>query len=90
MVIIRNVKDEQDFYKSSITANELNEIRELDKIEWQEDIIEKVQQEVQEKSQEQLQEQKINFARSLLDVLDDETIAEKTGLDIDLIKALRI
>ena len=76
MVIIRNVKDEQDFYKSSITANELNEIRELDKIEWQEDIIEKVQQEVQEKSQEQ----KINFARSLLDVLDDETIAEKNWI----------
>ena len=28
--------------------------------------------------------------KNVLDVLDNETIAEKTGLDIDLIEALRI
>lgn len=32
----------------------------------------------------------IEIARNLLDVLDDEVIAKKTGLDIDLIKQLRL
>ena len=40
--------------------------------------------------QEKLKEQKINSARNLLDVLDDETIADKTGLDINFIKSLRM
>ena len=66
----------------------------MELLDWQDDIIEKVQQEVQEqlqeKLQEKLQEQKINFARSLLDVLDDEIIADKTGLDINFIKSLRM
>jgi len=30
------------------------------------------------------------LAKNVLDVLDNETIAEKTELDIDLIEALRI
>jgi predicted transposase/invertase (TIGR01784 family) len=34
-------------------------------------------------------EAKIEFAKALLDVLDDETIAQKSGLDIELIKNLR-
>ena len=89
-------KEEQDFYISlsniigSITPAELKEIEELDRLEWQDDIIEKVQQEAQEKFQEKLKEQKINSARNLLDVLDDETIADKTGLDINFIKSLRM
>ena len=74
----------------SITPAELKEIEELDRLEWQDDIIEKVQQEAQEKFQEKLKEQKINSARNLLDVLDDETIADKTGLDINFIKSLRM
>ncbi|MGL5329022.1 MAG: hypothetical protein ACRDD7_07115 [Peptostreptococcaceae bacterium] len=32
----------------------------------------------------------IEIARNLLDVLDDKTIADKTGLSIDFIKSLRI
>ena len=74
----------------SITPAELKEIEELDRLEWQDDIIEKVQQEAQEKFQEKLKEQKINSARNLLDVLDDDTIADKTGLDINFIKSLRM
>ena len=65
-------------------------LEESKRLDWQDDIIEKVQQEAQEKLQEKLQEEKINFARSLLDVLDDETIADKTGLDINFIKSLRM
>ena len=42
----------------SITPAELKEIEELDRLEWQDDIIEKVQQEAQEKFQEKLKEQK--------------------------------
>lgn len=69
--------------------------------EAQEKIQEKVQEKVQEiqaelqeklqqEAQERIQQEKINFARSLLDVLDDKTIADKTGLDMDFVKSLRI
>lgn len=34
-------------------------------------------------------EEKIEIARNLLDVLDDETIARKTGLSIEEVKKLR-
>jgi predicted transposase/invertase (TIGR01784 family) len=34
-------------------------------------------------------EAKIEFAKALLDILDDETIAQKSGLDIELVKNLR-
>ena len=34
-------------------------------------------------------EEKIEIARNLLDVLDDETIAKKTGLSIEEVKKLR-
>jgi predicted transposase/invertase (TIGR01784 family) len=34
-------------------------------------------------------EAKIEFAKNLLDILDDETIARKSGLDIEIIKNLR-
>ena len=32
----------------------------------------------------------IGTARNLLDILDDKTIAEKTGLDIEFVKKLRV
>jgi len=34
-------------------------------------------------------EEKIKIAKNLLDILDDETISLKIGLDIDTIKNLR-
>ncbi|WP_207721005.1 hypothetical protein [Clostridium gasigenes] len=34
-------------------------------------------------------EERIDIAINLLDVLNDETIAKKTGLDIKFVKALR-
>ena len=34
-------------------------------------------------------EEKINIAKNLLDVLDDDIISKKTGLDIEIIKNLR-
>ena len=34
-------------------------------------------------------EAKIEFAKALLDILDDETIAKKSGLDIEIVKNLR-
>ena len=36
-----------------------------------------------------MQKEKINIAKNLLDILDDETISKKTGLDIETIKKLR-
>ena len=32
---------------------------------------------------------KLEIAKNLLDILDDETIAEKTGLDVEEVKILR-
>lgn len=49
-----------------------------------------LQEKLQQEAQERIQQEKINFARSLLDVLDDKTIADKTGLDMDFVKSLRI
>ncbi|MBW6411874.1 hypothetical protein [Clostridium weizhouense] len=37
-----------------------------------------------------IQKGKIEIAKNLLDVLDDETISLKTGLSIDEIKKLRL
>jgi len=36
-----------------------------------------------------LEKEKINIAKNLLDILDDETISLKTGLSVDIIKSLR-
>lgn len=92
-------KEEQEFYMSlsnillqkqqskickmgSITPAELKKIKELDRLEWQEDVVEDIT--------EYIIEERIRLAKNLLDVLDNEIIAEKAGLDIDLIEALRI
>ena len=50
---------------------------------------EKAEELAKKKVKEKIQEEKVKFARSLLDILDDETISAKTGLDIDFIKSLR-
>ena len=61
------------------------------------DIQQKTQQEMQDiqvkmqhEMQEKIYQEKVTLAKSLLDVLDDETISDKTGLHIDFIKSLRI
>ena len=69
-----------------ITPDELKEIKELDRLEWQEDTIEEI---IEEIIKEKIEEERIRLAKNLLDILDDETIAEKTRLGIDLIKSLR-
>lgn len=93
------IKDEQDFYMSlsnillqkqqskvceieGITQSELKQIKELDRFEWQDDILDEI-------IEDKIQEEKIRLAKNLLDVLDSKTIADKTGLDIKLIEALR-
>ena len=43
----------------------------------------------EEGKQEGKQEERINIATKLLDVLDDETIAIKTGLSIEVVRSLR-
>lgn len=58
--------------------------------EMQEKLQAELQEKLQQEAQERIQQEKINFARSLLDVLDDKTIADKTGLDMDFVKSLRI
>ena len=42
-----------------------------------------------EKIEEGIKEGKIEIAINLLDILDDKTISEKTGLDIEVVKKLR-
>ena len=42
-----------------------------------------------EKIEEGRLEEKLDIARNLLDVLDDETISKKTGLSIEEVKKLR-
>ncbi|MBU5315411.1 Rpn family recombination-promoting nuclease/putative transposase [Clostridium bornimense] len=39
--------------------------------------------------QQGIEQKSIEIAKNLLDILDDETIARKTGLSIDVIKKLR-
>lgn len=56
-------------------------LEESKRLDWKDDIIEEAKREVEEK---------IKLAKSLLDILDNETIANKTGLDIDIIKLLRM
>jgi predicted transposase/invertase (TIGR01784 family) len=42
-----------------------------------------------ERDREKIEEGKLEVAKNLLDILDDETISKKTGLAIELIKQLR-
>ena len=36
-----------------------------------------------------IEKEKINIAKNLLDILDDDTISLKTGLDVSFIQSLR-
>lgn len=97
-------KDEQDFYMllsnmllqkqqakvcqlDRLTPVELKEIEESDRLEWQEDTEEEL---IEKTIEEKIEEEMIRLAKNVLDVLDNETIAESTGLDIELIQSLRI
>lgn len=65
-------------------------LEESKRLDWQDDIMEKAQEKAEEKAKEKIQEEKVKLAKNLLDILDDKTISDKTGLDIDFIKSLRI
>ena len=60
----------------------LKEMREKSKLEGREEGIEEGRKEGRE-------EERIKIAKKLLDILDDETIAIKTELSIDVIRNLR-
>lgn len=69
-------------------------LEESKRLDWQDDVIEEANKKAKEiykkKMQEKIYQEKVTLAKSLLDVLDDETISSKTGLDIDFIKSLRL
>lgn len=69
-------------------------LEESKRLDWQDDVIEEANEKAKEiykkKMQEKIYQEKVTLAKSLLDVLDDETISNKTGLDINFIKSLRI
>lgn len=69
-------------------------LEESKRLDWQDDVIEEANEKAKEiykkKMQEKIYQEKVTLAKSLLDVLDDETISSKTGLDIDFIKSLRL
>lgn len=81
----------KEIYNEKMQEIEVKMQKEMQEI--REEMQEKVQQEIQEikeTMQEKIYQEKLTLAKSLLDVLDDETISNKTGLDIDFIKSLRI
>lgn len=69
-------------------------LEESKRLDWQDDVIEEANKKAKEiykkKMQEKIYQEKVTLAKRLLDVLDDETISNKTGLDIDFIKSLRL
>ena len=52
-------------------------------------LLERDREKIEEGRKEGKLEEKLEIARNLLDVLDDETIAKKTGLSIEEVKKLR-
>lgn len=52
-------------------------------------LLERDREKIEEGRKEGKLEEKLEIARNLLDVLDDETIARKTGLSIEEVKKLR-
>ena len=48
-----------------------------------------IEQGIEKGIEKGIEQEKINIAKNLLDILDNETIALKTGLDISLIEGLR-
>ncbi|WP_040328103.1 hypothetical protein [Clostridium ihumii] len=49
-------------------------------------IIKEMEEKAEKKGRE---EEKIELTRNLLDILDDETIASKVGLNIEVVKKIR-
>ncbi len=84
-------EEAKKIYTEKMQEIEVKMQKEMQEI--REEMQEKVQQEIQEikeTMQEKIYQEKVTLAKSLLDVLDDETISSKTGLDIDFIKSLRL
>ncbi|MHC1750585.1 MAG: hypothetical protein AB9856_20130 [Cellulosilyticaceae bacterium] len=52
-------------------------------------LLERDREKIQEGIEQGIEEGKIQVAKNLLDILDDETISAKTGLAIETIKKLR-
>ena len=52
-------------------------------------LLERDREKIQEGIEQGIEKERYEIAKKLLDILDDETISSKTGLDIDIIKKLR-
>ncbi len=52
-------------------------------------LLERDREKIEEGIKEGIKEGRIEVAIKLLDILDDKTISEKTGLDIEVVKNLR-
>jgi predicted transposase/invertase (TIGR01784 family) len=69
--------------------DEINALRTAKKIAQEEGRAKGIEEGRKAGKEEGKQEEKIKIAKNLLDVLDDETISTKTGLEIEVIKNLR-
>jgi len=72
-------------YVSLKEFDEINALRTAKK----EGVEEGLKKGIQKGKEEGKKEEKINIAKNLLDILDDETISKKIGLDIETIQSLR-
>jgi predicted transposase/invertase (TIGR01784 family) len=71
-------------------ANEANlSPAELEDLEKREMVIEDQRNAVRKGREEGMREKALEIAKQLLDVLDDQTISEKTGLTLEAIQQLR-
>lgn len=86
-MIINNIRsNHKQQLEESISPEELEEIKNLDMLEWKDDVREQIVEDIIERK---IHEERVNLARSLLDVLDEVVIADRLGLDINVVKLLK-
>jgi len=88
--LIKALADEEMEMKMEIEDDILEELQLRER--QNEELIQRLKETEEEKrkAEEKAKNQKIEIAKNLLDILDDETISKKTGLKIDEVKKLRV
>lgn len=87
LIRISNNKEQREMYemRAKILKDKVSALNEAER----KGIEKGIQQGIQQGIEQGIQQGIIKMAKSLLDVLDDETIAIKTGLDMEVVKRLR-
>lgn len=87
LIRISNNKEQREMYemRAKILKDKVSALNEAER----KGIEKGIQQGIEQGIQQGIQQGIIKMAKSLLDVLDDKTIAIKTGLDMEVVKRLR-